>query len=143
MAFGAVKRWPSDKWFSLCVRERTNWVCQCCNKHLERGAMNLHCSHLFSRRHRATRWHPDNAFAHCFSCHEKLGGDPIEFSIWATSTLGPAKVNKLRVLANSTLKMTAQDRKYVAAHYKREHERMMAERAAGHVGFLQFERWNK
>jgi len=47
-----------DKIFSLLVRERAGHVCERCG--VGRQA-KLECSHIFSRTHRATRWHPDNA----------------------------------------------------------------------------------
>jgi len=34
----------------------------------------VHCSHYVSRGIHSTRYHPQNAFCHCYSCHEKLGG---------------------------------------------------------------------
>src|SRR5690349_13419351 len=66
-----------DYWFSLCVRQRANWHCECCGnyyepwigKNGEPANPGLHCSHYIGRANYATRFEPLNVFAHCYGCH--------------------------------------------------------------------------
>lgn len=132
---------PSDKFFSLCVRERSNWTCEHCHTPYPPGSGGVQCSHLFSRRHQSTRCDPLNAFCHCTSCHIRLGSDPVNFVRWAESKLGPAKVEALRIRSGMTLKLSKFDKDLIAQHYKAQHKAMKAKRQAGHTGYLQFEGW--
>lgn len=141
MSIGRIHISPADKWFSLCVRERAVNRCERCGRTADQG--RLDCSHFFSRRHNSTRWEPANAFAHCFQCHQTLGGDPVEFVKWVESKIGPAKVEALRTRAGMTLKLSKVDREFIAAHYRAEHKRMLAQRKAGHEGYLQFSGWGE
>lgn len=141
MSFGTIRRDPADVLFSKCVRERTNWTCESCHKQFQHGAQNLHCSHLFSRRHMSTRYSPENAFAHCFSCHQRLGSDPVSFAQWAEAKMGPAKVKALHTKAHLTLKLSKVDKAYIAAHYRGELKRLNALRASGQTGYIQVNHW--
>jgi len=101
----------------------------------------LHCSHLFSRRHLSTRFSPENAFAHCFTCHQRLGGDPVNFTRWAEAKMGPDKVSKLHTKAHLTLKLAKVDKAFIASHYRGEMKWMREKRLAGETGYLQFAHW--
>lgn len=136
-----IKIDPADRYFSLCVRERAGNRCEVCARSSE--DYRIDCSHLFSRRHNATRWNPFNAFAHCFVCHQRLGGNPVEFTRWAESKLGPAKVEALRVKHQMTLKLSAKDKAFIADHYRKEHKAMLAKRKEGNTGYLQFKDWGE
>lgn len=116
-------------------------MCEVCRKKFERGAQNLHCSHVFSRRHNSTRYSPENCFAHCFTCHQRLGGDPVNFSMWVEERIGPKKLEQLRVKAQLILKLTKQDKQYIAAHYRQQSTIMLEKRKQGHTGYLNFEHW--
>src|SRR3990167_1019129 len=94
-----VKRDKRDAIFSLLVRERAGWRCERCGKQFSReDGQGLHCSHFISRRHRSTRWHPDNAAAHCFSCHQWLGEHPLDFTIWIKAYLGMDRAETIYLL---------------------------------------------
>ncbi len=134
-----IKRDKRDKIFSDLVRERANWTCEHCGKYFPEGArQGLHCSHLFSRRHRSTRWHPLNAFAHCFSCHKRLGENPVEFTRWAESRLGVHVVESLRARARSIVKWTRNDLEDLYARMKDSWESMQRERSNGKIGRIEF-----
>jgi len=45
-----MKITPADKYFSLCIRERSDWTCEYCGNGYRHKPQGLHCSHLFSRR---------------------------------------------------------------------------------------------
>lgn len=136
---GGIRITPADKWFSLCVRERAGWTCEYCGKDYsgERGH-GLHCSHFFGRRHKATRHHPDNAFAHCYGCHQRLGANPYIFSEWARAHLGGGRITILHERHLQIWKKPKGYEKEIAAHYKAEYERMKALRDQGVTGRIEF-----
>lgn len=136
-----IKIHPADKWFSKCIREAADWTCEKCGGVYERGSQGLHCSHLFSRRHYSVRFcaNPPNAFAHCFGCHSYLGGNPVIFRNWAINEIGEGAIELLTEKHNNInlAKDIKKNLKDVAAHYKKEHERLMQLRADGAVGKLE------
>jgi hypothetical protein len=130
---------PADSWFSKCVRERAEWACERCRKQYEPGTMGLHCSHIFGRIHKATRWHPMNAVAHCYACHQYLGANPVEFRDWAIAHMGAERLEWVRKLHLSIYPTTAKLRKEIAAHYRKEHASLLERRLGGLTGRLEFE----
>jgi hypothetical protein len=134
-----VKIKPADTWFSKCVRERSDWVCECCGKQYEENSQGLHCSHHFSRRHRSVRWCGDNASSHCFSCHQRLGGNPVEFARWIENKLGNGLVQILEDKKNTLVKISKLEEKEIADHYKAEYKKLKERRKNGETGFIEFE----
>ena len=132
---------PADKYFSLCIRERSDWNCEHCGNNYRHRPQGLHCSHLFNRRHYAVRHCPDNCFAHCYSCHVRLGGNPVEFTRWAERQLGMGLLELVRERHRDTNmgKLIRKQLKEVAAHYRQQYERMQQERARGKTGRLEVE----
>lgn len=66
----------------------------------------LQTSHIISRRYSATRCMQDNVQLLCAKCHRRLTDFPREFSQWITESIGSAKYEKLRRLAEeNTSKM--------------------------------------
>jgi len=129
---------PEDRWFSKCIREAADWTCECCGKKYEENSSALHASHYFSRRHKAIRYCPDNVFAHCFGCHQKLGGNPDDFHKWMVNKVGEAMLEILREKRNDIglAKTINKNKKDVARHYREEYKRIKAVREAGAVGFI-------
>ena len=74
-----IKITKADRYFSLCVRERANNTCERCGREYVDGGRGLQCAHFETRRNKAVRFDPDNAFALCFACHTMLDGSPVEF----------------------------------------------------------------
>ncbi len=137
-----MKRDKYDDLFSKMVRERDNWTCQKCGKYYPEGnRQGLHCSHIFSRRHVATRWEPYNAVAHCFYCHQYLGGNPVLFEHWAREYLGEYIVEMLTEKHNQICKLTRKDKIEMYEHMKSEYARMLVQRKNGDNGLLQFTGW--
>jgi hypothetical protein len=134
----SIKITPADKYFSLCVRERAEWTCEHCKKELGANAQNLHCSHIFSRRHPAIRHEPRNAAAHCAYCHRWLTENPVAFGDWAVSVLGREVVDLLRERIQRPYKRSRTELKEIAAHYRAQHKEMLRKRAEGHTGRLEF-----
>lgn len=134
-----MKRDKIDKLFSLMVRERDNWTCQRCGKYYPEGSrQGLHCSHIFSRRHRSTRWEPLNAVAHCFSCHQYLGGNPVLFNDWARDYLGNETVDMLTEKHRVIIKLTEADKRDMYTFMRREYNRMIDDRVDGKQEKLTF-----
>lgn len=95
-----------DKVFSLLVRTRAGWRCQRCQKFYPEGQrQGLHCSHIFGRAKKSTRWSEKNCVAHCHGCHAYLTANPVEFTEWARAHLGEDAFNKLRVQANQPTRL--------------------------------------
>ena len=67
-----------DKAFSLYIRARDDYTCWWC------GSDNnqMHCSHIYPRRHLRTRWDEDNAITLCAYCHKQWHSDPLAGSEW-------------------------------------------------------------
>lgn len=134
-----MKRDKFDKLFSDSVRERDDWTCQRCGKYFPEGhRQGLHCSHIFSRRHRATRWEPKNATSHCFSCHQYLGSNPIMFNHWARDQLGDDVIDYLEKRHREIVKLTTQEKKEMYIFMHKEYDRMKDERMNGEQGVLSF-----
>ncbi|MDO4642505.1 MAG: recombination protein NinG [Cardiobacteriaceae bacterium] len=136
-----IKRTPADEAFSKCVRERANYCCERCGRQYDASSTGLHCSHHFSRRHRTIRWCGDNAMALCYTCHEWFGGNPADSGVWLRTILGDGMLDILRGKMNARVKVSKDEEKEIAAHYRSELKLMRAERKAGIVGRVEFVSW--
>lgn len=136
---------PADKWFSLCVRERSDWVCEYCGKKYNQPTSGLHCSHYYGRRNKAVRFEPFNAFAHCFFCHNEFGGNPHKFHAWALEKLGQENYDILVELSNQIEHGRTVNRGIksgeIAKFYRTEYQKMRVLRDAGQTGRIEFESW--
>ncbi len=134
-----IKRSTADKYFSMCVREAADYTCQRCNKAYDRSkAQGLHNSHVFSRRHRVTRWEPDNGVALCYSCHQWYGGDPVESAPWVEDHLGLGVLEILTEKKGAVFKIPKSEEKLIAAHYKAEYIKLLERRENRETGKLNF-----
>ena len=101
MTIKHIKETHLDKLFSKLIRGRTNGYCQRC----ETNHRQAHCSHLFSRRHRSTRWDETaNCVCHCTTCHRYLTENPYKFSEWIIEHLGKEDAEALCLKAHTTRK---------------------------------------
>jgi hypothetical protein len=130
---------PADSAFSKCVRERADWTCEKCGKKYEKNSAGLHCSHIFSRRHRTIRWCGDNAQALCFSCHSWFGGNPADSGVWVTDLLGEGHMALLREKKDCGLKIPKNEEKSIAKHYREQLKLLESDRINGKVGRIEFE----
>ena len=119
-----MKRKEEDRLFSLLVRTRAGWNCEKCGKNFATDRHSLHCSHFRSRRYTATRWHPENAAAHCAGCHRYLGEHPHEFGDWIRDYLGPVGYKLFRKVSGKTAKWTKADKKELRKQMREELKRM-------------------
>ena len=138
-----IKRDAADNWFSKCVRERTNYTCEVCFKVYDRSSTGLHCSHYFGRANKSVRWHGDNAFAHCYGCHQRMSSNPHDFTYWAKLMLGDSRYEMLLDRKNDSnmAKQLVKDNKagLIAKHYKEQHKILVEKRNDGETLYTDFE----
>jgi hypothetical protein len=108
-----------DTVFSKLIRLRARWNCEKCGRYFQFGH-GLQCSHFFSRRHQSTRWHPDNAAAHCFACHQRLGENPVEFAAWIRGYLGDVRYEELAARRGRVMKRTKAELEELYQHLKEQ-----------------------
>lgn len=135
-----------DKVFSLLVRERADWRCEAmlpnrCKGYFPEGPGRrmLHASHFHSRRKQSSRFSPINCAAHCFSCHQYLGENPLEFREWIAAHLGEKKLRELNLLAGQIVRRSKRDKEDLYSEMKAWLRFMEAERAKGVTGRIEFE----
>jgi hypothetical protein len=118
-----IKTSNLDRLFSQYVRARAGYRCERCGEKHASNSTGLHCSHIWSRRHVGTRWHPNNAVAHCMGCHSYLGGNPVLFTEWAEGYLGADTMQAIREEAMAVQKLTEADKRGIADElYRRVQE---------------------
>ena len=109
-----------DTVFSKLIRLRAQFNCECCGTYFPKGH-GLQCSHFFSRRHQSTRHDPDNAAAHCFTCHMRLGENPIEFTAWIKKHLGDVRYEALQLRHRQIVKRTKAEAEELYQHLKEQY----------------------
>jgi len=135
-----MKLTPADIAFSWCVRERAAWTCEKCGRVYTPPTKALHCSHYIGRGNWSTRFEPLNAFAHCFGCHQLLGGDPHLFREWVIDRIGLDRYEIIIEKKENPMigKQMRHEKKDIAKHYRDEHNKMLKKRANGETGRLEF-----
>lgn len=135
-----LKRTAADHWFSRCVRLRSSFKCQGCGNQYEENSTGLHCSHFYSRAKKGVRYDGDNAFAHCYGCHQKFGSNPDYFVTHYLDEYGEGMLEILREKVNDIDRgrRMSREEKDIAKHYKEEAARLENDRAAGATGWLEF-----
>lgn len=128
----------ADRLFSRLVRERAGWRCEACDEQFEEGDGGLQCSHFYSRRHQATRYHPLNAAAHCVACHFRFTQAPIVFAEWIVGHLGRDKAAQLRLMHDAIRRRPKHVRKALRKHLRAEMAEQHRRRMAGENGRLEF-----
>lgn len=136
-----TKRDKRDAKFSLLVRERDCNICIKCGKNGEEW--QLHCSHIFSRRHVGLRWHPDNAKCLCFSCHKWWHESPVESGLWIRELFGDDFIDALEVKKNQITKYSKIVKEDIYQHLKSEYEIMMDKRLNGVEGRIEFKSYEE
>lgn len=128
-----------DILFSKLVRERDDYTCQHTgiNRRAEPG--RLDCAHIFSCRHVATRWHPQNAVALTKASHMHFTGEPFEWADWCVEQWGESFIDELRFVAHKPVKWPKKLREEIYQHYKGELKRIEGLRAEGVTGRIEIE----
>lgn len=140
-----MKLTAADRWYSRCVRERSNWTCELCGTEYPDGrakgaCQGLDCSHYVSRGNWSVRFDSSNAFAHCVSCHFRFSGDAQLQIDEYKRVFGQGQHERLRERKNDTSlgRSNRKEVKEIAKHYKKEYELMRSARAKGAAGRLEF-----
>lgn len=136
-----IKKSPADIAFSKCVRASQGYKCQKCGAQHDSSSAGLHCSHNFSRRHRAIRWCTDNALSLCASCHSWFGGNPADSGRWLETFVGEGVLDLLREKRDARVKVSKLEEKEIARHYRAELKKIEQKRAEGVTGVIEFESW--
>lgn len=130
----AIKRDKFDILFSNIIREASDYVCSRCQRGYRDNPSGLHCSHYVGRAHKATRWHPDNAVAHCYGCHSYFEQRPNEFYRWYCQKFGEGREQIITDLGRSIRKWKKWEKDELYEAMKREMKRLRELRASGVVG---------
>ena len=89
-----------DRLFSLYIRTRDGWQCQRCFKQFTPPTNGLHCSHIFSRARKATRFALENCISWCYGCHSYMDRTPEAKYAWYIKKFGQTRFDRLRLRAN-------------------------------------------
>ena len=141
----AVKRTTVDKYFSKCIRLRTNWICEYCEMDFSHDIGSLHCSHFVSRNNKIVRFNPSNAFAHCYKCHELLGGgrwgggNIAEFANHYDEIHGADQRELIRTLSSYPFPRFKRHEKAMAKYYREIMYDMETMRNNGECGRIEFD----
>lgn len=128
----------TDDVFSLLVRERVNYNCECCGKNFRSGGLD--CSHNVPRRHVATKWHPLCAVAHCRSCHRVFTDNPLLHTRWLDALFGADLMDEMNRVAHTPVHWSKKVRLEIREFYRAELKIMEAVRDSGitaEIGFRQ------
>lgn len=124
-----IKTTRLDRLFSQFIRAR-DVCCQRCH----RTDKKLECSHIYSRRHRGTRWHPMNAKLLCFTCHRWWHENPPEAMEWIEKLYGQDHMNLLRAMVRRPTKFTQGDLVIIERNLKQQLEEIHERADAGSMG---------
>lgn len=81
------------------VKERAKGKCEL---NCRNNQSILHAHHIFSRKHKSTRWDLNNGIALCPACHLYLAHkSPTEFTFRLLDIKGRDFLDRLRIKANS------------------------------------------
>jgi hypothetical protein len=124
----AIKRDIADAMFSDAVRMSRGYKCERCGIQGEKGMgfPMLDLAHIYSRRHKSTRWDTLNGLCLCRTCHMEFESGPIDFTRWLEEYVGAGYLEILGEKRNQIFKTTKLTRKEIAAHYRAEIKLMEA-----------------
>ena len=140
-----IKLDAADKYFSDCVRERSNCTCEYSwlvdPDGQARGVSRiLECAHIYGRRNKNIRWHPFNAFCLSHTAHRYFTENPMEFSTFVKLKLVIGQYDLLLERKNDvSIKYSKEERKKeIPAHYREEFKRLRKLREQGTTGRIEF-----
>ena len=135
----AIKIHSSDKWFSLCIRERADNICEKCGKDYK-GNRGLQNAHFESRGNYALRYDPINCFSLCYFCHQQLDGSPIRFTEFYIQKRGQTAYDVLVEKSHDIMlgKSNRRNKDEIAEYYHDVYLSMLLKRSMGITGWLEF-----
>ncbi len=109
-------------WFSRYIRLRDSdeyQMCKCATCDHRGHYKTMQAGHFIaSAQGNATRYLEDNVHAQCYRCNMNLGGNGAEYYPFMVERYGVARVDELRRLSNTTLKISASEFGQMEALYK-------------------------
>lgn len=105
-----------DKAWSEKIRSVA--FCAVCGPYIKQEV--LHAHHIFSRKHKATRWDLENGICLCPRHHLYFAHkDIMEFGLWVLENKGAEFIDKLRWKAMSVSKWSESDLEILLAELKK------------------------
>ena len=133
----AVKRDPEDIAFSNAIRESYDYTCYNCGFNGRHDTRQIHCAHVHTRKHRATRWCADfGAVCLCAKCHRRFTDFPVEWGDFLRERWGDKHYDEAKSRAWSVCKLTSGCKEAIAKHYREEVKRIEKLRAEGETGII-------
>lgn len=139
---GLIKITPADRWFSIAVRERADWMCERCGRKHTPPTTALHCAHWHSRGSWSVRFDPSNAAALCYGCHQYTSVNrETEHRPLMLRLVGDMELDRLAYDKNRPANGIKRRVKEIGEHYRREVDRLRTMRAEGVGGRIEIAPW--
>jgi len=136
---------PADIAFGLCVKERSQFICERCGKQYHYGDRGLDCCHYQGRGAWATRFEPLNCFALCRGCHSFLDSRKGTFERFFKKRSGEEIYDMVLEKSENTVLAKTIHRTggtgEIAAFFREQYADMLRKRAGGIIGWMEFEGW--
>jgi len=109
-------------WFSRYIRLRDSdehQMCKCVTCEHRGHYKTMQAGHFIAAAQgNATRYLEDNVHAQCYRCNMNLGGNGAEYYPFMLAQYGAERVDELRKLSNTTLKISIAEFEEMEAKYK-------------------------
>ena len=137
----------ADIAFSQAVRASADHTCLRCGIQKpptnRRGSSGMDCSHVYSRRHRTIRWcgggTVSNAKCLCTACHRWWHENPTDSGKWYEAIVGEGNMVLLREKRDARIKISKDEEKQIALHYRLQLKIIEEKRLSGETGVIPFE----
>ncbi len=140
-----MKLTPADIAFGLCVKERSQFICERCGKQHHYGDRGLNCCHYQGRGAWATRFEPMNCFSLCYGCHRYLDSRKGEFERFFKEKRGVEVFDMVLAKSYNVVLAKTVHRTHgkgeIAAHFREQYNEMLRLRTGGRIGWLPFLGW--
>lgn len=100
----------ADKYFSLMIRQRDadrDDFCRCITCGVRKHWKEMDCGHFISRKHKSTRYDPQNCAAQCKGCNIFSQGKQFEFGLAIDRRYGQGTAEKLLLKSKMICKRNA------------------------------------
>jgi len=114
----------ADKMFALYIKARDR-TCVTAGVRDSPCTNFLQCSHVERRRHKATRYHPDNAYVQCSACHvyhHTQSESPLRS--YAIQKIGMEEMDNVYYASRKIIKRTAEELRQIGIRY-RDHAKLL------------------
>lgn len=109
-------------WFSRYIRLRDSdeyGMCKCVTCDNRKPWKEMQAGHFIAAAQgNATRYLEDNVHGQCYRCNINLGGNGAEYYPFMVNQYGANRVDELRRLSNTTLRISIEEFEAMEAKYK-------------------------